>query len=49
MSHAANFPFEFDAGMRADAVAELRRCSGTQFDPQVVDVLVAVLAAGTAA
>jgi HD-GYP domain-containing protein (c-di-GMP phosphodiesterase class II) len=34
---------------RADAVAELRRCSGTQFDPQVVDVLVAVLAAGTAA
>ena len=34
---------------RADAVAELRRCAGTQFDPQVVDVLVAVLAAGTAA
>jgi HD-GYP domain-containing protein (c-di-GMP phosphodiesterase class II) len=30
----------------ADAVAELRRCSGTHFDPRVVDVLVAVLAAG---
>jgi HD-GYP domain-containing protein (c-di-GMP phosphodiesterase class II) len=29
------------------AVAELRRCSGTQFDPQVVDVLIAV-AAGSA-
>jgi HD-GYP domain-containing protein (c-di-GMP phosphodiesterase class II) len=29
-----------------DAVAELRRCSGTHFDPRVVDVLVAVLAAG---
>lgn len=25
------------------AAAELRRCSGTQFDPQVVDALVAVL------
>lgn len=30
----------------ADAVAELRRCSGTHFDPRVVDVLIAVLAAG---
>ena len=26
-----------------DALAELRRCSGTQFDPEVVDTLVAVL------
>ena len=28
-----------------DAVAELRRCSGTQFDPRVVDALLAVIAA----
>jgi len=27
-----------------EAAAELRRCAGTQFDPQVVDALVAVLA-----
>jgi len=27
-----------------DAIAELRRCSGTQFDPQVIDSLVAVIA-----
>jgi HD-GYP domain-containing protein (c-di-GMP phosphodiesterase class II) len=27
-----------------EATAELRRCAGTQFDPQVVDALVAVLA-----
>jgi HD-GYP domain-containing protein (c-di-GMP phosphodiesterase class II) len=26
-----------------DAAAELRRCAGTQFDPQVVEALVAVL------
>jgi diguanylate cyclase (GGDEF)-like protein len=26
-----------------DALAELRRCSGTQFDPQVVDLVVAVV------
>ena len=26
-----------------DAVAELRRCAGTQFDPQVVDALLAAL------
>ena len=26
----------------ADALAELQRCSGTQFDPAVVDALVAV-------
>ena len=32
----------------AQAVAELRRCSGTHFDPQVVDVLVAVVAAAAA-
>ena len=29
-----------------DAIAELRRCSGTDFDPRVVDVLVAVVSAG---
>jgi HD-GYP domain-containing protein (c-di-GMP phosphodiesterase class II) len=34
-------------GMTAqDAIAELRRCSGTDFDPRVVDVLVAVVSAG---
>ena len=27
----------------ADAVAELRRCAGTQFDPQVVEALVDVV------
>ena len=27
----------------AEAVAELRRCSGTQFDPNVVDALLAVV------
>ena len=31
-----------------EAVAELRRCSGTQFHPQVVDALVAVIAASGA-
>jgi HD-GYP domain-containing protein (c-di-GMP phosphodiesterase class II) len=31
----------------AQAVAELRRCSGTQFDPQVVDALVRVLTASS--
>jgi HD-GYP domain-containing protein (c-di-GMP phosphodiesterase class II) len=30
----------------AEAIAELRRCSGTDFDPRVVDVLVAVVSAG---
>jgi HD-GYP domain-containing protein (c-di-GMP phosphodiesterase class II) len=29
----------------AEAIAELRRCSGTDFDPRVVDVLVAVVSA----
>jgi HD-GYP domain-containing protein (c-di-GMP phosphodiesterase class II) len=29
-----------------EAVAELRRCSGTQFDPRVVDALIEVIAAG---
>ena len=28
---------------REDAASELRRCAGTQFDPKVVDALVAVL------
>jgi HD-GYP domain-containing protein (c-di-GMP phosphodiesterase class II) len=37
----------YRSGMGAqDAIAELRRCSGTDFDPRVVDVLVAVVAAG---
>ncbi len=27
----------------AEALAEVQRCSGTQFDPQVVDALVALL------
>ena len=27
----------------SEAVAELRRCSGTQFDPNVVDALLAVV------
>ena len=27
----------------ADALAELRRCAGSQFDPQVVDVLLRLL------
>jgi HD-GYP domain-containing protein (c-di-GMP phosphodiesterase class II) len=26
-----------------EAIAELRRCAGTQFDPAVVDALIAVL------
>jgi HD-GYP domain-containing protein (c-di-GMP phosphodiesterase class II) len=29
---------------RDDAVAELRRCAGTQFDPRVVDALIGVIA-----
>jgi HD-GYP domain-containing protein (c-di-GMP phosphodiesterase class II) len=29
-----------------DAIVELRRCSGSDFDPRVVDVLVAVVSAG---
>jgi HD-GYP domain-containing protein (c-di-GMP phosphodiesterase class II) len=29
---------------RADALAELDRCSGTQFDPEVLKVFLAVLA-----
>ena len=28
---------------RSEAIAELRRCSGTQFDPQVVEALISVL------
>jgi len=31
---------------RSDAIAELRRCSGGQFDPHVVDALVAAVLAG---
>jgi HD-GYP domain-containing protein (c-di-GMP phosphodiesterase class II) len=33
----------------ADAIAELRRCAGTQFDPAVVATLVAVLEADVVA
>jgi HD-GYP domain-containing protein (c-di-GMP phosphodiesterase class II) len=34
----------YRAGMsREDAMAELRRCAGTQFDPAVVAVLLATL------
>jgi HD-GYP domain-containing protein (c-di-GMP phosphodiesterase class II) len=33
-----------DALSREAAAEELRRCAGTQFDPRVVDALVAVLA-----
>jgi len=33
----------------ADAIAELRRCAGTQFDPDVVQALVAVLESDTVA
>jgi HD-GYP domain-containing protein (c-di-GMP phosphodiesterase class II) len=29
-----------------DAIAELRRCSGTDFDPDVVDALTASIEAG---
>jgi HD-GYP domain-containing protein (c-di-GMP phosphodiesterase class II) len=32
----------------ADAVAEIVRCSGTQFDPRVVEALERVLAAESA-
>jgi HD-GYP domain-containing protein (c-di-GMP phosphodiesterase class II) len=31
-----------------EAIAELRRCSGTQFDPRVVDALIEVIAPGAA-
>jgi HD-GYP domain-containing protein (c-di-GMP phosphodiesterase class II) len=31
---------------RGDAIAELRRCSGSHFDPGVVDALVAAVLAG---
>ena len=32
-----------------DAIAELRRCAGTQFDPRVTGVLTALLESGEAA
>jgi HD-GYP domain-containing protein (c-di-GMP phosphodiesterase class II) len=32
------------ARSHAEAIAELRACSGTQFDPRVVDAFVAVVA-----
>jgi HD-GYP domain-containing protein (c-di-GMP phosphodiesterase class II) len=34
------------ARTHTEAIAELARCSGTQFDPQVVDALVRVSVAG---
>jgi HD-GYP domain-containing protein (c-di-GMP phosphodiesterase class II) len=34
------------AGTVAEAYAELRRCTGTQFDPTVVDAFVSVLNRG---
>jgi HD-GYP domain-containing protein (c-di-GMP phosphodiesterase class II) len=34
------------ARTEADAIAELRRCAGTQFQPGIVDVLCAVIADG---
>jgi HD-GYP domain-containing protein (c-di-GMP phosphodiesterase class II) len=32
-----------DVNSRADAIAEFRRCSGTQFDPDLVEVLIGQL------
>jgi putative two-component system response regulator len=34
-----------DASTRAEALAELRRCAGTQFDPRLVEVFVGQIAA----
>jgi two-component system cell cycle response regulator len=36
------------AGSREEALAELARCAGSQFDPEVVQVLSAVITAGEA-
>src|SRR4051794_4540428 len=48
--HAMVTDRPYRSGMSADdALAELRRCAGTQFDPDVVDVLCAVVADGAAA
>jgi diguanylate cyclase (GGDEF)-like protein len=38
-----------DARSHSGAIAELRRCSGTQFDPQVVDAVIGALEAGEGA
>jgi len=31
---------------REDAVAELKRCSGTQFDPRLVEIFLDLIAVG---
>ena len=36
------------ARSQEQALAEMRRCAGTQFDPDVVDALAAVVARATA-
>jgi diguanylate cyclase (GGDEF)-like protein len=38
-----------EARSRSSAIAELRRCSGTQFDPQVVEAVIGALEAGPGA
>jgi response regulator RpfG family c-di-GMP phosphodiesterase len=48
--HAMTSDRPYRAAMPSeDAIAELRRCSGTQFSPRTVQALVAVLRAGTPA
>jgi HD-GYP domain-containing protein (c-di-GMP phosphodiesterase class II) len=44
----ASRPYRRSRG-HAEAVAELQRCSGTQFDPEVVRVFVALFAAAAPA
>jgi HD-GYP domain-containing protein (c-di-GMP phosphodiesterase class II) len=39
----SNRPYR-DARTPADAIAELQRCAGRQFDPEVVELLCTVLA-----
>ena len=44
--HAMTSDRVYRAAMsQAEAIAELRRCAGSHFDPDVVDALVAVIAA----
>ena len=35
------------AHTEAAAIHELRRCSGSQFDPQVVDILIRIVESGS--